>query len=110
MTERRTRARSKPATREAVVWIDHDQAVILGQGSDGSESVELLGRESAQTRASFEADAVREVGDEDRIVVTGPAFARTEFERAYVALTHRPDRLIDVEPTTPSPRKAKRTV
>ena len=110
MTERRTRARATPASHEAVVWIDHDQAVIVEQGPEGRETVELLGREAAETEASFDARTVDEVVDEDRVTVSGPAFARTEFERAYVALTHRPDRLVDIEPTTSISRKATRTI
>jgi hypothetical protein len=43
---------------------------------------------------------VDQVVDEERVVVSGPAFARTDFERAYTALTYRPDRLVDVEPKT----------
>jgi hypothetical protein len=35
------------------------------------------------------------------VVVADPARARTGFERAYVAMTHRPDRFVDIEPTTP---------
>jgi hypothetical protein len=47
--------------------------------------------------------------DEERVVVSGPADVRTQFDRAYVAVTHRPDRLVDVEPSAPGPRKARRT-
>jgi hypothetical protein len=108
MTTRRLTADKRPG-HEAVVWIDHDQAVIVEQGAGGAEGVELLGREPTESEAAFEARTVDEVVDQDRLVVSGPAFARTEFERAYVALTHRPDRLVDVEPTTPASRKADRT-
>jgi len=31
--------------------------------------------------------------------VSGPADVRTRFDRAYVAVTHRPDRLVDIEPS-----------
>jgi hypothetical protein len=50
---------------------------------------------------------VHEVVDEDRLIVSGPTNARTDFERAYVAMTHRPDRLVDVEPTRWIPREAR---
>jgi hypothetical protein len=107
MTERRTRARRKRAAGEAVVWIDHDQALIVEQSVDGWKSAELLDRSPAETQAAFEARTVSEVEDEDRVVVSGPATARTEFERAYVAATHRPDRLVDVEPTIWMPRETR---
>jgi hypothetical protein len=91
------------------VWIDHDQAVIVGQEPDGRESVELLDRAPEESEAAFDARTVNEVVDEDRVVVSGPAYARTDFERAYVAVTHRPDRLVDVEPKTSRSRKTRRT-
>ena len=92
---------------EATVWIDHQQAVILDRDADQSETVEILTRGTYESEAAFERRAVGEVAGEDRVVVTGPAYARTEFERAYVALTHRPDRLVDVEPhAVPTPNPA----
>lgn len=108
MTKRRW-ADDQPEGHEAVVWIDHDQAMIVEQGADGSQSVELLDRAPAESEAAFDARTVDEVVDDDRVVVSGPAFARTDFERAYVAMTHRPDRLVDVEPKTPTPRKVRPT-
>jgi hypothetical protein len=107
MTTRRLTADKRPG-HEAVVWIDHDQALIVEQGPDGRESVELLDRAPAESEAAFEARTVDEVVDENRVVVSGPAYARTDFERAYVAVTHRPDRLVDVEPTKPPSRKIRR--
>ena len=78
------------------VWIDHDHAVISGATRD-HDTVELLERKPDESEAIFEARAVHEVVDEARIVVSGPAFARTGFERAYVAITHRPDRLVEAK-------------
>lgn len=107
MTTRRLTAGKRPG-HEAVVWIDHDQAVIVEHGPDGRESVELLDRATTEGEAAFEARTVHEVVDDDQVVVSGPAHARTEFERVYVAVTHRPDRLVDVEPRTPPSRKIRR--
>ena len=78
----------------AQIWIDHEHAVISGATRDHTR-VELLEREPDESEATFEARAVHEVVDESRIVVSGPAYARTGFERAYVAMTHRPDRLVE---------------
>ena len=90
---------------EATIWIDHFQAVIVDRVDDRPETVEILTRGSYESEAAFEQRAVGEVAGEDRVVVTGPAYARTEFERAYVALTHRPDRLVDIAPSAvPTPR------
>lgn len=108
MTKRRLVV-DRPPRHEAVVWIDHKQAVIVGQGTDGHQSVELLDRAPEETEAAFEARTVDEVVDRDRIVVAGPAYVRTSFERAYVGVTHRPDRLLDVEPMTAPYGKNRRT-
>ncbi len=107
MTTRCGPAQRNQPEREAVVWIDHDQAMILEQGPGGRKVVELLDRGPTESEASFEARTIDEIVDRDRIVVSGPAFARTDFERAYVKVTHRPDRLVDIEPTTPTSRKAR---
>jgi hypothetical protein len=85
-------------TDEATVWIDHGRAVIVNSERDGTETAELLEREPGESSIGFETRAVDKVIDDGRVVVTGPAFARTSFERAYVAMTHRPDRLLEVAP------------
>lgn len=102
-----TNTNSGPVRRrsEATVWIDHHQAVIVDREPDQTETVEILTRGEFESEGAFERRAIGEIAGEDRVVVTGPAYARTEFERAYVALTHRPDRLVDVEPhAVPTPR------
>ena len=83
---------------EAIVWIDHERAVIVSPDLDAAESVQTVVRTAGESPATFEARAVDVVIDDERIIVTGPAFARTSFERAFVAVTHRPDRLVEVEP------------
>lgn len=95
--------------RKAVVWIDHERAVVVAETPDGHESVALLDRLPAESEAMFDTRTVEEIADQDRVVVSGPAHARTGFERAYVAETHRPDRLVDVEPTT-TPVGPRRTI
>jgi hypothetical protein len=80
-----------------MIWINHHEAVIVGRDGSGRESVDVLDRGPLETEMRFEARAVAEVANEARVMVAGPAFARTQFERAYVALTRRPDRLVDIE-------------
>jgi hypothetical protein len=106
MKPRRTSNGALPRP-EVVLWIDHDQALIVGHTADGWQSAELLDREPAESEASFDARMVHEVVDEDRLIVSGPTNARTDFERAYVAMTHRPDRLVDVEPKRWIPGEAR---
>jgi hypothetical protein len=81
----------------AGVWIDHEQALVVGHEPDGAEMVDVLDRAPAESEAAFDARVIDEVIDEDRLLVAGPEFARIGFEREYVAVTHRPERLVDVE-------------
>ena len=84
------------AIREAAVWIDDGQALIVARGPDREEWVEVLDRMPGESINTFETRTVDEVLDEDRIVVRGPVNARLEFERTYTTVTHRPDRIVDV--------------
>jgi hypothetical protein len=94
------------AAPDAVVWIDHDQAVIVEQDRNGTTAVEVVARKPTETEAVFEGRTVDQLAGHERIIVTGPAYARTGFERAYVAVTHRPDRLVDVAPKSGTYRPA----
>lgn len=94
--------------RQAFVWIDHDRAVIDVYGP-GPRSVVRVDRLPAECRERFESRTIAAIAEHDRIIVSGPAFARTEFERAYVALTLRPDRLVDLEATDPASGSLRRT-
>ena len=107
MTIERIRESNTVRRRQALVWIDHDQAVIVEQGPSGRNAVDLLNRGATETEAMFEGRTVEAVIDRDRVVVSGPAHARNEFERAFVAITHRPDRLVDVEPNRPATRSPR---
>jgi hypothetical protein len=109
MTDLRTATRELDAARETVVWIDDDQAVISERAADGRERVEHVDRQPAESRPAFEIRTIREIVDRDRLVVSGPAGARLGFERAYVAMTHRPDRLVDGQRSTPASQSGRRT-
>lgn len=95
MTARSTVARPAP---EAVVWIDHQQAIISMPDRDGAPFVERLGRGTVEPEAAFTARVVDELADAGVVTISGPAFARTPLERAIVSATHRPDLIVDVEP------------
>ena len=107
MTERQRGASDDEAAGKTVIWFDRDQAVIVDHGTDGTDVVEHLDRSPAESTASFELRTIGQIVDRDRLAVSGPGAARLGFERAYVALTHRPDRLVDIEPTTPSSRPGR---
>jgi len=105
-TPKATRPTSAPHT-EALVWIDHTRALIAERRTDGRETMQVIERGSSESEPAFDVRAVRELAGADRIVVSGPAYARTSLERAFVAATHEPERVVDVEPISWSaPRPA----
>lgn len=110
MTERRQRTRGHEHANEAAVWIDDAHAVISEHGDDDQDTTEYLVRSPAESVPAFELRTIQEIIERDRIVVSGPAVARLGFERAYSRMTHRPDRLVDIEPTTPTSSSTRRTV
>ena len=85
----------------ATVHIDDDEAVIRTVAADGHATHDRLVRRHAEPAMAFDVRVVDEVLDDPRVLVEGPDRARLRFERAYVAVTRRPDRLVDrsdVEP------------
>lgn len=108
MDPRQTDRTTGSASSESVVWIDHAQARIIASARDGVETVRILDRDVTETEAAFGVRATDAVIDADRVVVSGPSDVRTGFERAYVAITHRPDRLVDVEPVRRPHRGVRR--
>jgi hypothetical protein len=90
---------------DAIVWIDRETAIItdLDPGGDRPPMVECLARGAGEPSNHFEARAVDEVLDDQLVAVAGPIAARVSFERRFVAVTHRPDRLVDVETAVDAP-------
>ena len=88
-----------PTTPTAVVWINARHAVVaVAHGEAGgitSSTVERM----IESEADFVARIVGAVGDSERVMVLGPASLRLAVQRAYVAISHRPDRLVEVERT-----------
>jgi hypothetical protein len=80
------------------IWIDKQQAIITTTSPRGKPVVERLGRGPMETESAFDARAVVAVLDRNPVAVSGPVFARVAFERAFTSVTHRPERLIDIEP------------
>lgn len=100
MTIRQPRPGDRAPRRKSAVWIDDDRALVVKGGPDDRPIIEIMTRGSAEEISRFEARTVDQVIDAPRVVVSGPPGSRVEFERAYVALTHRPDRLADDLETT----------
>ena len=78
----------------ASVWIDANQTVIIRRLGSGPAAVEVLVREPAETEGSFDIRSANEVRDADEVLVSGAMGEQAGFDRAFVALTRRPDRLV----------------
>ena len=96
---------TRSARPDAIVWIDRETAIITDLDPDGERApvVECLARGAGEPATQFEARALDEVIDDDVVAVAGPLSARLSFERRFVAVTHRPDRLVDVETAVDAP-------
>lgn len=81
----------------AVVWIDGRHALVARTGSGGTISTRDVDRDS-EPEMTYLARVVDEIGDRERVMILGPGSDRLALEREYVAVYHRPERLVDVEP------------
>lgn len=81
----------------AAAWINGRQAVVATFAHDGQITTCEINQGLAP-EPSYLALVVRTIGDRARVVILGPSSARLALEREYVAIFHRPDRLLDVEP------------
>jgi hypothetical protein len=80
----------------AVVWVDHSHALIARAHSGRPAITEIERAYGVEPETGYLLRVLHEAGDCDRVVVMGPDSDRVAFEREYVALYRRPDRLIDV--------------
>jgi len=93
---------SHPA-QAAVVWLDRSHAFIA-RARDGRSIVTEVERDlDPETR--FLLRVAHEAAGCDRVVIMGADAARIAFEREYVALYRRPDRLIDLGPSLAPDRR-----
>jgi hypothetical protein len=81
----------------AVAWINGQRAIVATMSRDGGIFTCEINR-GLSPEPSYLALVVRALGDRDRVVILGPSSARLALEREYVAIYHRPERLLDVEP------------
>jgi hypothetical protein len=88
------------APASAAVWINGRKALLATMSSDGRISRCEINR-ALEAEPAYMALVVRAIGDRERVVILGPSSARLALEREYVAIFHRPDRLVDVEPAGP---------
>ena len=88
------RLAATPGHSAAVVWLDRSHALIA-RAHQGLPAVTEIDCEQ-DLEANYLLRVAREAQGCDRVVIMGPDASRIAFEREYVALYRRPDRLIDV--------------
>lgn len=80
----------------AVVLIGATEAVIARTRPDGRDEIVRVRRRTRRAGAPpFFVRIIHEVGDRSPVVILGDPTERTAFEREFVAVSHRPDRLVD---------------
>lgn len=89
--------RPRSAPESAVAWINGRQAIVATMARDGEIFTCEINR-GLSPESAYLALVVQALGDRERVVILGPSSARLALEREYVAIYHRPDRLVDVEP------------
>ena len=85
------------AAESAVAWINGRQALVATMARDGEIFTCEINR-GQSPEPSYLALVAHALGDRDRVMILGSSSARLALEREYVAIYHRPDRLVDVEP------------
>lgn len=80
----------------AVVLLAATEAVIARTRADGHDEIVRVRRRTRKAGAPpFFVRILHELGDRAPIVILGTTTERTAFEREFVAVSHRPDRILD---------------
>lgn len=79
----------------AVIWVDGWRAIVA-RTEHGKRVITEVDRD-ADPEPLYLLRVARQADDCDRVMILGPDTTRLAFEREYVALYRRPDRLVDVE-------------
>jgi len=80
----------------AVTWISRDQALVGRRTAGGWVDVATVHADAPDDPQTYLARVAHEIGDAERVMIIGPDTLRTELEREYVTIYHRPERLLDV--------------
>jgi hypothetical protein len=94
-------ATSRPASA-ATVWIDLRHALVGRTTADGSVELIELARPARldEPMEQWIAVVAGAIGDRQRVLILGAGPLRLALEREYVAIFHRPERIVDVEPSS----------
>lgn len=80
----------------AVVLLAATEAVVARTRPDGCDEIARVPRRGGRAGApSFFLRVLRAVGDRAPVVIMGASPDRTAFEREFVMISHRPDRLLE---------------
>ena len=80
----------------AVILLAATEAVMARTRADGRDEITRIPRRGGPAGTpSFFVRVLRELGDRAPVVIMGSTADRTAFERAFVAVSHRPDRLLE---------------
>ena len=78
---------------DSVVWIDKRRAIVAQlDPAGGISTVEI--RRLGQPQSRFLGQVVHEIGAHEHVAVIGAQPLRVALERRFVAVGHRPDRLV----------------
>ena len=78
---------------DAVVWLDEVHAILALRDEAGAISTAEF-RRSQQPEPRYLAQIVHQLGGSEHVLILGPEDARVALERRFVAVTHRPERLM----------------
>lgn len=100
---------TRPSTQtrpSAVVWIDDGHAYVATTNAANGDFLFAEVRPHPDTGhdETYLARVVDAIGDRERVAILGPDSQRLALEREYVLIFHRPERLIDVEPSSEADR------
>lgn len=79
----------------AVVWVDADHAIVASTDPDGGIATGTVDR-GAESETEYLAHVVHEIGNRPTVSVVGPSSMRLALEREFVAISHRPERLVGI--------------
>jgi hypothetical protein len=79
----------------AVVLLAATEAVVARTRPDGWDEIARVPRRGGRNAATFFLRVLRELGDRAPVVILGAGPDRTAFEREFVMVSHRPDRLLE---------------
>jgi hypothetical protein len=79
----------------AVVLLAATEAVVARTRPDGRDEIARVPRRGGRDAPSFFLRVLHELGDRAPVVILGAGPDRTAFEREFVMVSHRPDRLLE---------------